>query len=469
MIDSSFGRDCDSSVLLTLIILWDDGPALILDCSLILLVPAGGHCLRGAEGCATMFPISKVRANFPALALQDDGRERIYVDNPAGTQVPLRVAEAVSGYMLTSAANSGGHFRTSVETDRITLKAHQDAALFLGAASAEEVIIGQSMTALTFHLSRSICRDFKPGDEIIITRMEHEGNVGPWLTIAEDMGLIVRWLDFNRESWQVEAEDLSALLTDRTRLVALNYASNMTGSINDVPLLSGIAKAAGALVFVDAVQLTPHHLVDVQTLGCDFLACSSYKFFGPHLGLLWGRAEILKALYPYKGRCVSDALPDRFELGTPQFELLAGLSATIDYFEDLGRSESTSTDRRTLIETAYRMSRDYEEPLTNALIGGLKQIPGITIFGITNPNRVTHRVPTVSIRHDHVKPSEIANQLAKQGIHVWHGHNYAYEPARALDLPLDEGVVRIGLAHYNTSGEVDAIIHQVQKSVARAV
>lgn len=414
-----------------------------------------------------MFPISDVRARFPALAIRDDGQERIYVDNPAGTQVPASVAEAVSQYMLTASANAGGHFSTSVETDRITLESHNDAALFLGASSGREVIIGQSMTALTFHMSRSICRDFIPGDEIIITRMEHEGNVGPWLAIAEDMGLVVRWLDFNRETWVVEPEDLSALLTDRTRLLALNYASNMTGSINDVAALSAIAKDAGALVFVDAVQLAPHHLVDVQALGCDFLACSSYKFFGPHLGLLWGREDVLQGLYPYKGRCVSDETPDRFELGTPQFELLAGLSATIAYFEDLGRSGSTSDDCRTLIETAFQMSRDYEEPLTNTLIGGLAQISGISIYGITNPNRVKHRVPTVSIRHDSVNPSDIARALARAGIHVWHGHNYAYEPARALNLPLDEGVVRIGLAHYNTIDEVESIIHGIQRTVTQ--
>ena len=414
-----------------------------------------------------MFPISVVRAHFPALAIRDEGRSRIYVDNPAGTQVPASVAEAVSHYMLTTSANAGGHFRTSVETDRITLKAHDDAALFLGASSGREVVIGPSMTALTFHMSRSICRDFEPGDEIIITRMEHEGNVGPWLTIAEDMGLVVRWLDFNRETWVVEPDDFAALLTDRTLLLVLNHASNMTGSINDVAALSAIAKDAGALVFVDAVQLAPHHLVDVQALGCDFLACSSYKFFGPHLGLLWGREDVLQGLYPYKGRCVSDDTPDRFELGTPQFELLAGLSATVAYFEDLGRLGTASGDRRTRIATAYQMSRDYEEPLTNTLIGGLAQISGVSIYGITNPNRVKHRVPTISIRHTNVKPTDIARALAQAGIHVWHGHNYAYEPARALNLPLDEGVIRIGLAHYNTNDEVESIIDAVQETVTR--
>jgi len=410
------------------------------------------------------FSVSSIRSLFPALALEDNGNARVYVDNPAGTQVPASVAQAVSDYMLTNASNMGGHFMTSIATDQVAMKAHEDAAVFLGAASAEEVVIGQSMTSLTFHMSRSICRNFQAGDEIIITRMEHEGNVGPWLEIAKDKGLIIRWVDFNRETWQVEPEDLAAILTDRTKLVALNYASNMTGGINDIKALSQIAKDAGALVFVDAVQLAPHHLVDVQALGCDFLACSSYKFFGPHLGLLWGRKELLQELHPYKGRCVSNELPDRFEAGTPQFELLAGLSATIEYFEDLGKLETSSENRRELIATAYRMSRDYEDPLTNTLIDGLQQINGISIFGITNPNRVQHRVPTVSIRHNKTVPSEIAGTLAKAGIYVWHGHNYAYEPTRALNIPLEEGVVRIGLAHYNTAEEVATIINEIEKA-----
>ncbi|MEP1933416.1 MAG: aminotransferase class V-fold PLP-dependent enzyme, partial [Roseibium sp.] len=203
-------------------------------------------------------------------------------------------------------------------------------------------------------------------------------------------------------------------------------------------------------------------------LGCDFLACSSYKFFGPHLGLLWGRQDLLSTLFPYKGRCVSDDPPDRFELGTPQFELLAGLSATVSDFENLGRLVSSSADRRAAIAAAYQLSRDYEEPITNTLIGGLAEIPGVTIYGITNPNRVKERVPTVSIRHNTMSPSDLAAALAKRGIYVWHGHNYAYEPARALGLPLNEGVVRIGLAHYNTALEVELIIGEIQEAVTKA-
>ncbi len=414
------------------------------------------------------FPIPTVRALFPSLAVTDDGATRTYLDNPAGTQVPLSVVEAISGYLLNDNSNSGGAFITSQKTDEVWRSAHEDMALFLGAKSAAEIIIGQSMTSLTFHLSRSICHDFQPGDQIVLTRMEHEGNVGPWLEIAKDKELEIRWVDFNRETWQVEPDDLAAQLTERTRLVALNYASNMTGSINDIAALAKIAKDAGALVFVDAVQLTPHHLVDVQALGCDFLACSSYKFFGPHLGIVWGCHDLLSSIYPYKGRCVSDASPDRHETGTPQYELLAGLSATVRYFETLGGMLGGQGNRRALIEHAYAASRSYEEPLTNTLIAGLEDIPGITVYGITNPNRIGERVPTVSIRHAEVAPQPIAEALGAAGIHVWHGHNYAYEPARALGLPLDEGVVRIGVAHYNTQAEIERTIYEITKAVTKA-
>lgn len=412
--------------------------------------------------------ISNVRALFPSLSETDDGMARRYLDNPAGTQVPASVVDAISHYLLHNSSNAGGRFRTSIATDHTWLQAHQDMATFLGAASHSEIVIGQSMTSLTFHMSRSICHDFQPGDQIVITRMEHEGNVGPWLEIAKDKGLDIRWVDFNRDSWQVEPEDLAAQLSDRTRLVALNYASNMTGSINDVRRLSQVAKQAGALVFVDAVQLAPHHTVDVDALGCDFLACSSYKFFGPHLGIVWGKEALLKSLYPYKGRCVSDDSPDRFEMGTPQYELLAGLSATVDYFAQLGASCGGTGDKRSLIGHAFDASRAYEEPLTNRLIAGLQNIPGVTIYGIVNPNRIGERVPTVSLRHDTLTPDDIATALARAGIHVWHGHNYAYEPARALNLPLDEGVVRIGLAHYNTESEVERTLEEIAKTVTQA-
>jgi len=412
------------------------------------------------------FPVADIRALFPALSQSGNGQDRIYLDNPAGTQVPNSVAKSVAEYMVTDASNLGGHFAASVRTEEVTRRAHEDAALFLGARSAKEIVIGPSMTTLTFHLSRSICRDFQPGDEIVISRLEHEGNVAPWLEIAKDRNLTIKWVDFDRDTWLIEPELLAQVLTENTRLVCLNYASNMTGSINDIAALTSLAHDAGAQVYVDAVQLAPHHLIDVQALGCDFLVCSSYKFFGPHLGILWGKQELLAALHPYKGRCVPDELPDRFETGTPQFELLAGLSATVRYFEALGRRASASESKREQIAAAYRLTRDYEEPLTTMLIDGISQISGIKIYGITNPNRVHERVPTISVRHDRFKPTDIARSLAKAGIYVWHGHNYAYEPTRFLGIPEDEGVVRIGLAHYNTGDEVVRVVQAIDAIVS---
>lgn len=411
------------------------------------------------------FPIDRVRAQFPALAMTDAGAARAYLDNPAGTQVPSRVAAAVAKCLLETNANLGGYFTTTQAAGAVVEGAHQAMADFLGARSAREIIIGPNMTTLTFHLSRSICRDFKPGDEIIVTRMDHEGNVSPWLTIAEDKGLKVKFLPFDKETWQIEGKDLQALLTDRTKLLCLNYASNLTGSINDVKALTEIAHRAGALVFVDAVQFTPHRLVDVQALGCDFLACSAYKFFGPHLGIVWGREEILQDLIAYKCRCSDNDLPQRFETGTPQIELLAGLTATVDYFDWLGGEVGNTGSRRQRIGAAYQASIDHEEPLANQLIMGLQEIDGITIAGITNPNRAHHRVPTVSFRHRSVAPVIISQALARANIFVWDGHNYAFELVRHLGIPETEGVVRIGMTHYNSAAEVTAAIAAVKAAI----
>ena len=420
---------------------------------------------RLVQGSKMRYPLNKIRAAFPALSIKDNEHPRIYADNPAGTQVPARVAQSVAALMLENCANLGGHFVTSRAADLVVHNAHEESATFLGARSGSEVIIGPSMTTLTFHLSRSICREFDRGDEIVVTRMEHEGNIAPWLETARDNGLIIRWVPFDEESWKVEPEALAEELSDRTRLVCLNYASNLTGSVNDIAMLTRVAKERGALVFVDAVQLAPHHLIDVQKLGCDFLACSAYKFFGPHLGIIWGRAEILNALHPYKGRCVSDSSPDRFETGTPQLELLAGLISTFDYLADLGRLVGGNGNRRDQIESAFDAIRGYEEPLTRRLITGLSKIPRLKIFGITNSNLMHERVPTVSFRIDGILPSDMAKELADESIFVWHGHNYAYEPIIQLGVPTDEGVVRIGLAHYNDSEEVDRIVSAIGRIV----
>lgn len=412
------------------------------------------------------FPIDSVRDQFPALGLTDGGRRRIYLDNPAGTQVPQSVADAVSRCLIAANANLGGFFETTQAAQRIVDEAHQAMADFLGATTPEEIVIGPNMTTLTYHMSRTLGRGFEPGDEIVLTRMDHEGNVSPWLQLAEDKGLVVRFLPFDERSWQVEEEALAALLTDRTRLVALNYASNLTGSINRVKTLTAIAKKAGALVYVDAVQFAPHGLVDVEDIGCDFLVCSAYKFFGPHMGILWGRRSVIDRLVPYKCRCSSNGLPERFETGTPQIELMAGLSAAVAHFEKLGAATGETGSRRHKIAAAYEASIAYENRLARRLIEGLGDIPGLVIHGITDPRRTHERVPTVSFTVEGIVPETIVRQMNAEGIFLWSGHNYAWEIVHQLGIPAEEGVVRIGIAHYNTAGEIDETLESVHRTIA---
>jgi cysteine desulfurase family protein (TIGR01976 family) len=405
----------------------------------------------------TPFPIDQVRTAFPALAHPT----RIHVDNPAGTQVPGRVADAVAHALLAQNANLGGYFATSEAASAVVAQAHADAATLFGAADAREIVIGQSMTALTFHLSRAIARTLAPGDEIIVTSMDHDGNVAPWLGIAEERGCIVRRAAFDRETWRIEPGDLAAVLSNRTRVVALNYASNLTGSINDVAALTAQAKQAGALVYVDAVQFAPHGLIDVVALGCDFLVASAYKFFGPHLGVLWGRADLLRDLTPHKVRPASDGLPGRWEQGTPQIELQAGLSAAVAYLDWLGAAVGHAATPRGRLADAWMASTAWEAALAQTLIAGLSALPGITIHGITNPNRIGFRVPTVSFTHATVAPADIAKSLAAADICVWSGNNYALEVVRYLGIPEHSGVLRIGLAHYNTPAEVARVLDAV--------
>jgi cysteine desulfurase family protein (TIGR01976 family) len=412
------------------------------------------------------FPIDAVRGQFPSLTQTHNGHQKIYIDNPAGTQIPERVFSAVRDAMINASSNLGGLFENSRLADTIWEQAHDAMAVFLNAESRQEIIIGPAMTALTFHTSRSIGKDFQAGDELIVTRMDHEGDVSPWLHLAEDKQMKVKWLSFNADSWQIEAEDLEALLSSRTKLVALNFASNLTGSINQIKKLTEIAHAAGALVYVDAVQLAPHNLIDVQDLGCDFLACSSYKFYGPHLGILWAKKALLEELSAYKVRCASDALPEKFELGTPQTELLAGLSAAVGYFEWLGESVAEPNSRRDKIVAAYKAAQHYENQLTAQLIEGVKAISGTRILGITDNDRIADRVPTVSFVHHTKAPIEIVTALDDQGICAWSGHNYALEVVRQLGIDENVGVTRLGIGHYNTEQEVHRMLDVLQAYLA---
>ena len=354
----------------------------------------------------SVFPVDRVRREFPALSQSRNGRPRIFMDNPAGTQLPRPVIDAISNALVEAASNYGGFFANSRNAEAIYARAHDAMADFVNAHSSNEIVVAQSMTSLTLHMSRSLGRIFAPGDEIIVTRMDHEGDVSPWLLLAEDLDLVIKWLPFNVDTWKIEPEDLQALLGPRTRLLALNYASNLTGSINDVAALATLARSAGAMTYVDAVQLAPHQCIDVQALGCDFLVCSSYKFFGPHLGVLWGRRQLLDELPAYKVRCASDASPEKWETGTPQTELLAGLAACVDYYDWLGgqvsdRGHATQPHRSGL--PGRHRPRGAPGDAPDRRHQGHPGRPPFTASPI--PTGWRERVPTVSMTHDRVLPA----------------------------------------------------------------
>jgi cysteine desulfurase family protein (TIGR01976 family) len=411
------------------------------------------------------FPIAEIRAQFPSLSIADGGRPRVYLDNPAGTQVPQRVADAAARCLIETNANLGGYFVTSRAAEAAIEAARERMRVFLNARSTREILVGPSMTSLTFRLSKALARGWTAGDEIVVTRMDHDGNIAPWLTAAEERGVRVRWVPFDRRTWRIETSALAEVLNGRTKLVAFNYASNLTGSINDVKALVRLVREAGAMSYVDAVQFAPHGLVDVRDLDCDFLACSSYKFFGPHLGIVYGRESVLEELRPYKVRPSTNDLPWRFELGTPQIELFAALDASIAYFEWLGSRCGAAGDARTKLERAFDAAAAYERGLAARLIAGLQRLPGARIFGIVEPLEFDKRVPTVSFVHDRRSTDELASELARHNIFVWSGNNYALELVRSLGLPEAAGVVRIGAAHYNTGSEIDAALDALEDYV----
>ena len=405
------------------------------------------------------FPIEAVRAQFPSLATTDEGLRRIYLDNAAGTQVPRHTIDRIVDFFHRFNSNTGVFNPTSVAVDALYDEAVQAMADFLGTPDSGEVLLGANMTTLTYQLSRSLGHQFVPGDEIIISRMEHEGNVSPWLQMAEDNDLVVKWLEFDRDSWRVEPELLAPLLTERTRLMALNYASNLTGGVNDVKALTKMAQDAGVMVYVDAVQYASHRLIDVKDLNCDFLACSPYKFYGPHLGVVYGKRERLESLHAYKLRCASEELPFRFSLGTPAFELIAGLMGTLDYFQWLAGEVGVSGDRRRLFQGAYAAMGDHEDALSEELLAGLTAIPGLTMQGART---LTHRVATFSFTHEKHPASAVARELSAAGVYCHWGDNYAFEVGRALALDPHEGVLRLGVGHYNTSGEINEALRAIE-------
>jgi cysteine desulfurase family protein (TIGR01976 family) len=407
-----------------------------------------------------------VRAEFPALSRRHADRAYSYLDGPGGTQVPRRTIDAMARYLERCNANHEGAFPTSEESDEILARAHSAAADFLGAPGADQVAFGQNMTTLTFAVSRAIGRTLRPGDEIVVTRLDHDANVAPWLALEEERGVTVRWVGIRGQDCTLELGDLERALGPRTRVVAVGLASNAVGTINPVRRIVEMAHAAGALTYVDAVHAAPHMPIDVAELDTDFLVCSPYKFFGPHLGLLYGKRERLADLAAYRVRPAPDRPPGKWETGTSSGEALAGLLGTFDYLAWLGREfggAAADATRRETLRSAMLAIRATELRLASRALAALGDVPGLTLRGIVDPARLYERVPTFAFTLAGRSPRDVATELGRRGIAVWDGDYYAYELIRALGLAETGGMVRVGFVHYNEPDEIERLAEALRE------
>jgi len=402
-----------------------------------------------------------VRQQFPSLRQTVNGQPAVFFDAPGGTQVPQQVIDAISEYLSKWNANLGGAFLTSQRSDLIVEQAHQAMADFFN-CDPDEVVFGANMTTLTFALSRAIGRDLKGGDELLVTCLDHDANVSPWVCL-EERGAKVRTADIKPADCTLDMFDLQAKIRRSTRLVAVGWAANAVGTINDVREAVRLAHDVGAVTFIDAVHYAPHGLIDVKAIDTDFLACSSYKFFGPHQGILYGKREQLQRLRPYKLRVCSERLPDRWETGTQNHECMAGVTAAIEYIAEVGRHHNSEVHtRREAIVAAYVVFQQHERELAAQLISGLLAIPGLTFYGIKDPAKFDQRTPTVAIRMEGYTPRELAERLGERGIFTWDGNYYAINLAERLGVQQSGGMLRIGLAHYNTAEEVERLLTELR-------
>src|ERR1700757_4281840 len=409
------------------------------------------------EAISKTFDIGWVREQFPSLQLKINGQAAAFLDGPAGTPGPRRVRDAVQNYFLEANANTYGAFLTSRRTNE-TIASARAAMADLFNCSPEEVVFGQNMTTITLGLARAIGRELKPGDEILLTVLDHDANYSPW-RVLEEKGVVIRTADIHESDCTLDLDDLKSKLNAKTKLVAVGYASNIVGTINPVAEITKLAHAAGALMFIDAVHFAPHGPMDVKALDCDFLACSPYKFFGPHMGTLYGKKQHLERLKPYKVRPATDAVPECWETGTQVQELIAGIHAAVEYIAELGRrcDPSVKTRREALL-ASYRSTVAYERALVTRLIEGLLAMPGLRFFGITDPKRFRERCSTVSFRLAKGTPTDAATFLGDRGIFSWDGNFYALNLTERLGVEQHGGVLRVGLVHYNTADEVDRLL-----------
>ena len=414
--------------------------------------------------------ISLVRQQFPSLI-----RPAIFLDNPAGTQISKQSLDRINRYLLECNANHEGQFETSRKSDEILHEAHAAMADFLNASQPEEIIFGNNMTTLTLHISRSLARLLKPGDNILVTRLDHDANISPWMLIAEDRGCNLLWVDIDVEQGTLDLDDFARALEKKPKIAAFGYASNLLGTVNPVRKLTQMAKDAGALVYIDAVQYAPHGAIDVQDIGCDFLVCSSYKFFGPHAGALYGKYDLLNELKAYKVRPASNELPYKFETGTQNHEGIAGVLGALEYFEWLGNQfgsdqpqawkDAGYSGRRLAFKQAASVIREYEHELSRALIQTVQSVPGTRIHGVIDLDRLDERVPTVSFTLEGRNPEKIANAIGKQDVYVWNGHNYALAIVDRMGLLEAGGMIRVGPVHYNTVEEIEQFGDVLKKVV----
>jgi cysteine desulfurase family protein (TIGR01976 family) len=406
--------------------------------------------------------LARARSQFPSLAQTVNGLPAAFLDGPGGTQVPQQVIDAISYYLAHDNANTFGAYATSRRTDQMLAEARAAIADFFN-SGADEVVFGQNMTSLTFAMSRSIGRELKPGDEIVLTYLDHDANFTPWKAL-EETGATVRIVEFHHADCTLDMDDFARKITARTRLVAVGYASNAVGTINPVKEICRLAREAGALSYIDAVHYAPHGLIDVQDLDCDFLVCSPYKFFGPHMGVLFGKREHLKRLQPYKVRPLTNDIPYRWEWGTLNHECIAGITACIEYLASLGRHVNpAATTRREAIIQAYRAIGQHERALTERLTAGLAQVPGVKLYGISNPSQFDRRCSTFAVCVAGFTPLELARKLGERGIFTWDGNYFALNVTEQLGVEQSGGFLRVGLAHYNTAEEVDRLLAELRE------
>ena len=404
--------------------------------------------------------VEVVRQQFPSLE-----RPAIFLDNPAGTQISKPSLDRIHKYLLECNANHGGSFETSRKSDAILHEAHAAMADFLNAARPEEIIFGNNMTTLTLHISRSLARNLKEGDNILVTRLDHDANIAPWMLVAEDKGCNLIWVDIDVEAGTLDLDDFARALESKPKIAAFGYASNLLGTVNPVKKLTKMAHDVGALVYIDAVQYAPHGPIDVQDIGCEFLVCSPYKFFGPHAGALYGRYDLLDELKAYKVRPASDELPYKFETGTQNHEGIAGVLGALEYFEWLGNrfggeqadawKDAGLSGRRLILKQAMSVMQEYESELSRALIQAIESVPGTRIHGVTDLDHLNERVPTVSFTLEGRRPDEVAEEIGKENIYVWNGHNYALAIVERMGLLEAGGMIRVGPVHYNTLDEIE--------------